>query len=122
MSKRRPTELGSRTKIRILKKLILENNGICHWCGCQTNDIPNHSKKASIDHLISVLEGRTTPREGGFVLACRSCNHGRSSKFQKEMNRQKQNIYFQTYSLFGVNLDFSWVPAIIHEPYKGPIK
>lgn len=71
--------------------LFRENDGKCHWCGCQTvlpeeSGIFPHAQEprnlATIDHLYDRFDERRGG-QGVWVLACKRCNNRRSNLRQR---------------------------------------
>ena len=67
------------------RKRILDRDGwACHWCG---TDLKARGTTATVDHVISLAEGRRAGYEdaelhgdSNLVAACRSCNSSRSHR------------------------------------------
>jgi hypothetical protein len=76
-------KLGHKKRDRLFKHLFLQFDGKCHWCKCEVvrglqcgkDTAPNC---ATIDHLMTMREGRTLYMEGGHVLSCYLCNQVRN--------------------------------------------
>jgi hypothetical protein len=79
--KRRVRKLSGKKKSALFTRLFLQFDGKCHWCKCevfQGRDYHNQLNQATVDHLMTMREGRTTYTEGGHVLSCYSCNQARN--------------------------------------------
>jgi hypothetical protein len=78
---------------RVLAKLYLSQAGKCYWCSCQTLfRVHNHPRQSSIDHLKTKFQGRKTFSDGGYVMACYSCNQKRGREEYKEFKKLSDKI------------------------------
>lgn len=71
-------------RTKLLKALLSESqNHRCAHCGCLTNDIPDHRRQATIEHIVPKLRGGTDNKYN-LVMACSKCNSNRGDKFIPE--------------------------------------
>jgi len=62
-------------QIKVLYRLF---DGLCHYCGDQTNRIQNHPKQATKDHVVPKGLGGSNTLDN-YVLACQTCNNDKGT-------------------------------------------